>query len=65
MDMDIYLARLAVGLIGLGLGHGVVRLAGWNDLHWLAIGVPIMTGSMAMAMFNVWKARHNKKRRPS
>ena len=65
MYMNIYLSRLAVGLIGLGLGYGVVRLAGWTDLDWLSIGVPIMTSGMAMGMFNVWKARHDKKRSPT
>ena len=56
MDKN-FLGRLVVGLIALGLGYGVVWLAGWTDLHWVDTGVPIITSTIAIALFNVWKAR--------
>jgi hypothetical protein len=45
-------------MVACGIGYGVVRLAGWGELRWIATGVPIMTGVIAMALFNVWNTRH-------
>ena len=58
MEVHTYLTRCVVGLIGFGLAYGVVRLAGWSDLRWLATGVPIMTGVIVMALVDVWRARN-------
>ena len=52
--------RMIAGFIGWGLGFLLVSAAGWSEMRWLATGVPIMSGVIAMALLEAWKARRAK-----
>jgi len=58
--MPSFIKRLIAGLIGCGLGLLLVHAAGWDETRWVATGIPIMTGCVAMALVNAWKARRAK-----
>jgi hypothetical protein len=52
--------RTIAGFMGWGLGFLLVSAAGWSEMRWLATGVPIMSGVIAMAPLEAWKARRAK-----
>ena len=52
--------RIIAGLLGCGLGFLLVNAARWSETRWLATGVPIMSGIVAMALLDAWKARRAK-----
>jgi len=57
----VYLIKkIIVGLVGWCLGFLLVNAAGWGEMRWLATGVPIMSGVVAMAILEAWKARRAK-----
>jgi len=57
----MYLIRkIIVALIGFCLGLLLVHAAGWGEVRWLATGVPIMSGVLAMALLDARKARRSK-----
>ena len=60
-SVQMYLiGKIIAGLIGCGLGFLLVNAAGWGEMRWLATGVPIMSGVVAMALLDAWKARRAK-----
>jgi hypothetical protein len=58
--MPYLIRKLIAGTIGFGLGLLLVRAADWSELRWVATGIPIMTGVIAMALVDAWKARRAK-----
>jgi hypothetical protein len=58
--MPYLIKKLIAGLIGWGLGLLFVRVAGWGEMRWVATGIPIMTGIIAMALVDAWKTRRAK-----
>ena len=56
----LYLIKLVAGLVGLGLGILLVHVAGWGEMRWVATGIPIMSGGLAMYLAGAYKTRRWK-----
>jgi hypothetical protein len=58
--MPYLIEKLIAGTVGFGLGLLLVRAAGWGEMRWVATGIPVMTGGIAAALVDAWKARRAK-----